>query len=163
MVEVIITVRDADVLLKELCIRCHVHKGQLKADGAVEEVQEGAPLLEDSSFILLLGQLIVDVLILNGFGVIPVADAADAIREHSLKRDGLLRGTGNAIVTPGPIHDLPDLPFLRLRQVPRHVQIPFLGSPEQTFYRKQCFLPPFLPALDGSRRRNSCSSGRNGP
>ena len=48
-------------------------------NGTVEKVQEGAPLFEDRGLVLLLSQLIVDVLILDGLGVILVADAADVI------------------------------------------------------------------------------------
>ncbi len=48
-------------------------------NGAVKEIQETAPLIEDGSLIFLLCQLIVDVLKLNGLGVITVSDTADAI------------------------------------------------------------------------------------
>ena len=44
--------------------------------------------------VLLLCQLIVDVLKLNGLGVVAVCDPADAVREHSLERNGLLGSLG---------------------------------------------------------------------
>ncbi len=51
-------------------VRCHVHKGQLKLDGAVEKVEERTPFLKNRSAVLRLGQLIIDVLILDRPGII---------------------------------------------------------------------------------------------
>ena len=163
IVEVVVAVRNADVLLKNFGIRRHIHERQLEVDGAVEKIQEGAPLFKDRGLVLLLSQLIVDVLILDGLGVILVADAADAIREHTLERDRLLRGTGNAVITPCAVDDLLNLPCLSLSQILRHVQVSFFCFSEQIFHRKQCDLPPFLPVPDGSGRHSSCSSDRDGP
>ena len=138
-VEVVISEGNADVLFKYLCIRRHVHEGQLKVDRAVEKIQEGAPLFKDRGLVLLLRQLVVDVLILNGLGVIPIAHTADAIRKHALKGNRLLRGAGNAVIPLRPFDDLLHLPRLRFRQILRHVQISFFCLSEQTFHRKQCF------------------------
>ena len=44
IIETISLVRDADAFLKLSAVGCHVHEGQLKFDGAVEEVQKTAPL-----------------------------------------------------------------------------------------------------------------------
>ena len=130
---------NADVLFKHLRIRCHVHEGQLKVDRAVEKIQERAPLFKDRGLVLLLRQLVVDVLILNGLGVISIAHTADAIREHALKGNRLLRGAGNAVIPLRPFDDILHLPCLRFRQILRHVQISFFCLSEQTFHRKQCF------------------------
>ena len=46
IVKTIPLVRDTDAFLKLGAIRCHVHEGQLKFDGAVEEVQKTAPFLK---------------------------------------------------------------------------------------------------------------------
>ena len=154
---------DADVLLKDFGIRRHIHERQLEVDGAVEKIQEGAPLFENRGLVFLLGQLIVDVLILDGLGIILVADTADAIREHTLEWDRLLRGAGNAVITPCAVDNLLNLPCLSLSQILRHVQVSFFCFSEQTFHRKQCDLPPFLPVPDGSGRHSSCSSDRDGP
>ena len=78
-------------------------------NGAVKEIQETAPLIEDGSLIFLLCQLIVDVLELNGFGVIAVCHTANPIREHSLKRDRLLCGTGDAVILTRRFHNRLDL------------------------------------------------------
>ena len=73
-------------------LRCgNIHEGKLKLDGAVKVVEEVAPAVKDGGFILVLVELIVDVLKLNGFGIGIVRHAADAVREHPLKRDAVLR------------------------------------------------------------------------
>ena len=66
--------------------------------GAIEEVQEAAPLIEDRSLIFLLCQLVVDVLKLNSLGVVAIGDSTDTIREHSLKGNGLLGCLRNTVV-----------------------------------------------------------------
>ena len=137
IVEAIAAIRDANALFKDFRIRCHVHKGQLEVDGAVKEIQKGAPLLKNSGLILLLGQLIVDVLILDGLGVIPVADTADSIREHTLKRNRLLGRAGNSVITLRTVNDFLNLPFLCLSQVQRHGQVSFLCFTEQFFQHRE--------------------------
>ena len=62
--------RDPDALFKTLLIRCHVDEGHLEMNRAVKEIQKAAPFLKDGLLILLLSQLIVDVLVLNGFCVV---------------------------------------------------------------------------------------------
>src|SRR5699024_2356960 len=92
-IEAVLLERDTDTLFKAFSIGTQVHKGKLKVNGAVKEIQETAPLIEDGSLIFLLCQLIVDVLKLNGLGVITVSDTADAIREHSLKGNEIGRAS----------------------------------------------------------------------
>ena len=70
IIETVFLERNADALFKLGAVGCHVHKGQFKFDGAVEKVEEGTPFLENRRLILLLGELIIDVLILDGAGVI---------------------------------------------------------------------------------------------
>ena len=67
-------------------------------NGAVKEVEEAAPLIEDSGFVLLLCQLVVDVLKLNGFGVVVVGHTTNAIGKHPLERNRLLGSLGNPSV-----------------------------------------------------------------
>ena len=69
-IEAVLLERDADTLFKTLGIGTQVHKGKLEVNGAVKEIQETAPLIEDGSLIFLLCQLIVDVLKLNGLGAV---------------------------------------------------------------------------------------------
>ena len=66
IIETISLVRDTDAFLKLGAVGCHVHKGQFKFDAGIKEVQKTAPFLKNRGLILLLCQLIVDVLILDG-------------------------------------------------------------------------------------------------
>ena len=59
--------------------------------GAVKVVQEIAPRLKDGGLVLILRELVVDVLILDRFGVARVGHTADAVRPHTLIRDAVLR------------------------------------------------------------------------
>ena len=89
-------VRDADTFLKLGAVGCHVHKGQFKFDGAVEEVQKTAPFLKNGGLVLLLRQLIIDVLILDGAGVVVCFHPAGAILKHPLHGDRLLGSPGHS-------------------------------------------------------------------
>ena len=70
VIEHILFEGNADHFLKIRSVRCHIHEGQLKANGAIEEIQEAAPFLKDRGLVLLLGKLIIDILKLDGFRVI---------------------------------------------------------------------------------------------
>lgn len=48
----------------------------------IKEIQKAAPFIENSSFIFLLGKLIIDVLILDSFGVIVIRHTTNSIGEH---------------------------------------------------------------------------------
>ena len=61
---------------------------------AVKEVEKAAPLLENGGLVLLQGQLVVDVLKLDGAGVVAVPHPAGAVGKHPLKGNGLLGGAG---------------------------------------------------------------------
>ena len=96
-------------LLKAVRIRRHIHKGKLKVDGTVEKIQESTPLFKNRRFILLLGQLIVNILKLDCLCVVIIPYPADPVREHPLKRDGLLCGTGDAVILTRRFHNRLDL------------------------------------------------------
>ena len=51
IIEAVLLERNADALFKLGAVRCHVHKGQFKFDGAVEEVQKTAPFLKNGGLI----------------------------------------------------------------------------------------------------------------
>ena len=68
-----------------------VHKGKLELHGAVKVVQEITPRLKDGGLVLVLRKLVVDVLILDRFGVARIGHTADAVRPHTLIRDAVLR------------------------------------------------------------------------
>ena len=90
IIKTILLIRDADGLLKVCGIGGCVHERQLEVDGAVKEVEERAPFLEDGSLVLLLSQLVIDVLIGNRPGIIAGTDAAGSILEHPLDRKSVV-------------------------------------------------------------------------
>lgn len=125
----------------------------------VKEIQETAPLIEDGSLIFLLCQLIVDVLKLNGLGVITVSDTADAIREHSLKGNGLLCSLRNTVVLLCPFHNSFNFSLLLPIQICRHFDVSCLWL----LFEKQFVQPPFPVCTDASKRHNSCPSDKGEP
>ena len=95
IVKTILLVRDADGLFKVCGIGGGIHKGQLKVDRAVEKVEKTAPFLKDGGLVLLLRQLVIDILILDGTGVVAGTNTAGAVLKHPLERDALLRRAGH--------------------------------------------------------------------
>ena len=95
IVKTILLVRDADGLFKVCGIGGGIHKGQLKVDRAVEKVEKRAPFLKDGGLVLLLRQLIVDILILDGAGVVAGTDTAGTVLKHPLERDAFLCRVGH--------------------------------------------------------------------
>ena len=158
-IEAVLLERDTDTLFKALSIGTQVHKGKLEVNGAVKEIQETAPLIEDGSLIFLLCQLIVDVLKLNGLGVIAVSDTADAIREHSLKGNGLLCSLRNTVVLLCPFHNSFNFSLLLPIQICRHFDVSCL----RLLFEKQFVQPPFPVCTDASKRHNSCPSDKGEP
>ena len=131
-------------------------------DGAVKEVQEAAPFLKNGSFVLLLSQLIVDVLKLNGFCVIAVTDPADAVREHPLKRDRLLCRAGNTIIPFCLFNDRANLLFLPLCQSVRQSHFAGFCPFFSVFQSKQYAVPPVLPTSAASAPHSNCWSDKAG-
>ena len=67
-----------------------VDKGKLKRQGAVKIVEKRAVAVKDSGLIVRRRNRIVDVLVLDGFGVEALPHLADTVPEHFHIRDGLL-------------------------------------------------------------------------
>ena len=162
IIEAILTRLNLNPAFKALHISSHIHKGQLKVDGAVKEVQEAAPFLKNGSFVLLLSQLIVDVLKLNGFCVIAVTDPADAVREHPLKRDRLLCRAGNTIIPFCLFNDRANLLFLPLCQSVRQSHFAGFCPFFSVFQSKQYAVPPVLPTSAASAPHSNCWSDKAG-
>ena len=95
IIKAILLVRDADGLFKVCRIGGGVHKGQFKVDRTVEKVEKRAPFLKDGGLVLLLRQLIVDILILDGAGVVAGTDTAGTVLKHPLERNALLCRAGH--------------------------------------------------------------------
>ena len=106
VIETIFLGRDADAVLEALGVGGHVHKGKLEMHRAVKKVEKAAPLLENGGLVLLQGQLVVDVLKLDGAGVVAVPHPAGAVGKHPLKGNGLLGGAGDAVIPLGGLDDL---------------------------------------------------------
>lgn len=82
---------DVDAVRIAVPAGSQVEEGKLKFDGAVEVVEEVAPAFKDGGFILVLRKLVVNILILDRLGVKGISDTANAVREHPLIRDAVLR------------------------------------------------------------------------
>ena len=124
---------------KTFCIRGHIHKGQFKVYGAVKEVEERTPFLKNLCLILLQCKLIIDVLKLDGLGVVIASYTADTILEHPLERNTLLRCSGYFITLFYLSNDFVYLALFFLRKMLRQRQfytLVFLSKIEQFF------LPP---------------------
>ena len=171
-VKIIPLERNVDGAGKGLLRGCQVQKGQLELNGAVEVVEEIAPALEDRCLVLVLRELIVDVLELDGLCVAAACHTADAVRPHPFIGDTVLSrfflfvcaiGTGNGSldllsVGAGQLFHL----FLinRLRGL-----FVFSEQPVQPAfdYREQCHTPPcrVFPAVP--KRHRSCWSDTGAP
>ena len=82
--------RDGNGVCKGL-LRCRkVQKRQLEVNRAVEIIEEITPALKDRGLIFILGELIVDVLKLNGLCVVAVRYTADPVRPHPFIGDTVL-------------------------------------------------------------------------
>jgi len=154
---------------KGLLRGCQVQKGQLELNGAVEVVEEIAPALEDRRFIFILRELIVDVLKLDGFGVVAACHPADTVRPHPFIGDAILSRfflfvravcAGNGGFNPlsvgaGQLF----LCFDRLHSF----FLVFSEQPVQPVFdcRKQCVTPPRrdLPAAAIRHRSYWCGRG----
>ena len=91
LVECILSRRDSDGLRVAVLVGGKVYEGELKMDGAVKVIEEITPRIEDRGFVFVLIELIIDVLKLHCFAVIVICHPADAVREHPLKGNGILR------------------------------------------------------------------------
>ena len=90
-VELVALGRDGDALGEALLGCGEVHKGELELHGAVKVIQEITPRLKDGGLVLVLRELVVDVLVLDGLGVMRIGDAADTVGPHTLIGDAVLR------------------------------------------------------------------------
>ena len=83
---------DGDAVAVSFFICGRVHEAELETYRGIKIVEEVAPAVEDGVLVLVLAQLVVDVLKLNGLAVKTALHAAYPVREHSLERDAVLRG-----------------------------------------------------------------------
>ena len=90
VIEVVALRGNDDTLTVGVLVCRHIHKRQLELNRAVKVIKEITPALKDRCFILVLIELIVDVLELDGLGEVAGFYTAHPIGEHTLKRDAVL-------------------------------------------------------------------------
>ena len=96
-VELIAGRRNEDSAFQTVGRDAPVEKAQSEVYGAVKVIEESGPAAEDGVLVIRLAQLIVDVLKLDGFGVMLICGPTNAVRPHLQKRDAVLRGLFLAI------------------------------------------------------------------
>src|SRR5699024_4492515 len=84
--------RDGNPVAVCLSVGGRVYEAELKAHRGIKIVEKVAPAVENGVLVLALAQLVVNVLELNSLAVEFALHAADAVREHPLERDAVLRG-----------------------------------------------------------------------
>ena len=99
-----------DALAVRLLIRGHIYERELKAHRGVKVAEELAPAVKDGVLVLVLRELVVYVLELQGLGIKIALHAADTVGEHPLKGYTVLCGNdicralgggyGRAYLTP---------------------------------------------------------------
>ena len=80
------------MLIRILSVSGAVDERKLETDGAVEVIQEVAPSVKYCGFVFVCVKHIVDVVKAYGFRIAVVPCAAESVREHPLKRNGILCG-----------------------------------------------------------------------
>ena len=171
-VKVIPLERNVDSTGKGLLRGRKVQKGQLKLDGAVKVVEKIAPALKDCRLVLVLRELIVDVLELDGLGVMAVCHPADAVRPHPLIGDAVLSRFFFPVRAVGAGDGGLDLLFIGTGQLFHLFLINrlrglfvFSEQPVQPAFdcREQCHTPPcrVFPAVP--ERHRSCWSDTGAP
>ena len=84
--------RNVNALRNVFLRRGEVHKRELKLNGSVKEIEKLAPPIKDGGLILILTELIVCILKLDGFHIMRICYAANPIRPNALIGDAVLCG-----------------------------------------------------------------------
>ena len=160
--------RDGNGVSKGL-LRCRkVQKRQLEMNRAVKIIEEITPPLKDCRLIFVLGELIVDVLKLDGLCVVAVRYAADSVRPHPFIRDTVLRRFSffvRAVSAGNGRFDLLLIGAGQLFLCLYRLHSFFLGfseHPMQPFFYcgEQCHTPPYRAFPAALIRHKSCWSGK---
>ena len=109
--------RDANGPLVFLHVGALIEEGELDVDGAVKIVEKVTVILKNPVFILVLGQLIVDIVKTNLLGVVAVRHHTDPVPAHLPVGDGLLGGLGEPAVQLGLFHGGHQPPLVRAGQL----------------------------------------------
>ena len=160
--------RDGNGVSKGL-LRCRkVQKRQLEMNRAVKIIEEITPTLKDCRLIFVLGELIVDVLKLDGLCVVAVRYAADSVRPHPFIRDTVLRRFSFFVRAVSAGNGRFDLLLIGAGQFflcLYRLHSFFLGfseHPMQPFFYcgEQCHTPPYRAFPAALIRHKSCWSGK---
>ena len=171
-VKIIPLERNVDGAGKGLLRGRKVQKGQLKLNGAIEVVEKIAPALKDRRLVLVLRELIVDVLELDGLCVVAACHTADTIRPHSFIGDTVLSrllfsvravGTGDGgldLLSVGTGQLFHFFLINRLRGL-----FVFSEQPVQPAFdcREQCHTPPCRVFPAAPERHRNCWSYTGAP
>ena len=117
IVKAVVLIGDNNRLLEALSPGSQVQERKLKMDAGIEVVQEIAPAFEDRRFIVVLRQLIIDILELNGLGIVLLSHPADPIGPHPLIWNGSLGRSRLLLVGAVPLQQLFQLLFFRLGEL----------------------------------------------
>ena len=160
-VKVISLSRDGDTVGEGLLGRRQVQKGQLETDGAVEVIEKIAPAFKDGGLVLVLAQLVVDVLELDGLGVAAIRHLADAVRPHPFIGDAVLGGLFLFARAVGVGNRCLDLFSFGAGQLTPEfgLRLCRFGLP-LCLYREQCHTPPCRDLPAAPTRHRSCWCGR---
>ena len=82
IIELVMLRLDLDNLVVLAHIALMVDERKLKADTGIEIIEEIAPAFKDGVFVLILGQLVVDVVESDGFGIQMFLHPADTVAPH---------------------------------------------------------------------------------
>ena len=160
-VKVIPLGRDGNAVGEGLLGRRQVQKGQLETDGAVKIVEEIAPAFKDGGLVLVLAELVVDVLELDGLGVAAIRHLADAVRPHPLIGDAVLGGLFLFARAVGAGNRCLDLFSFGAGQLTPGfgLRLCRFGLP-LCLCREQCHTPPCRDLPAAPTRHRSCWCGR---
>ena len=132
-----------------MIIHAQIQERELKADRAVKVVEKVTPAVKNGRFVLVLSQLVVDVLKLNGFGILGIRCLADAVGIHAQVRVCLLGCDRNLAFTLSPGNGA----FNAISFLAAEFSLDcFLGG--------QSLLPPCPDWFAALRRHRSCWSGK---
>ena len=160
--------RDGNGVSKGL-LRCRkVQKRQLEMNRAIKIIEEITPPLKDCRLIFVLGELIVDVLKLDGLCVVAVRYATDSVRPHPFIRDTVLRRFSFFVRAVSAGNGRFDLLLIGAGQFflcLYRLHSFFLGfseHPMQPFFYcgEQCHTPPYRAFPAALIRHKSCWSGK---
>ena len=100
LVELLIVGQRGKIVARFHRAALQVHEAELEMHGGVEEIEEIAPFVQHGQLFVVVGKLIIDIVILNGFGKMGIVHLTDAVRIHLLVGNGFLGCAGAMAFLP---------------------------------------------------------------